>query len=127
MKTILIFITGLTFYPFIGNSAEFKCAFDTRCSELSQCTPKDLSLTVFDEGNTTKIETPGLTFDAVKRVDIANGSHSYVTGLQKNTTHLLTIFANGEARFTAHTFLQDAISFTYIGICSELAENKLGD
>jgi hypothetical protein len=127
MKTILIFITGLTFYPLIVNSAEFTCVFATRCSESSECTPKDLGLTVFHEGDFTKIETPGLTFDVVERVDIVNGSYSYVTGMQKNTTHLLTIFANGEARFTAHTFLKDAISFTYIGICSELAENTLGD
>lgn len=67
--------------------------------------------------NQYTIITPGLAFNAVERVDIVNNTYSYVTEMMRNATHLLTIFSNGSARFTSHTFLQDAISITYLGTC----------
>lgn len=83
-----------------------------------ECRDKTLSFNVFQRDDKAFLETPGLTFEAWERFDESNNAYSYVTNLERHATHLLTVFADGSARFTAHTFLGGAVSSTYFGICS---------
>lgn len=106
--------------PDTANSLDLSCNFTTNCLEASRCNPIQLQVIIIRNGRKSSIQTPGLTFAAIEREDNVNNTLSYVTNMEKNATHLLTVFSNGEARFTGHTFLQNAISSTYIGICKEI-------
>jgi len=100
----------------------YTCTFTATCYEDSGCKDGNLTIRIIEDGhNQPQMITPGLAFQAIKQVDdlpgIVEGTVSYVSRLERNTVHLLTIFPNGSARFSAHTFLSDALSIEGRGRC----------
>jgi len=82
----------------------YTCTFTTTCYEDSGCKDSNLTIRIIEDGhNQPQMITPGLAFQATKQVDelprIVEGTVSYVSRLERNTVHLLTIFPNGSARF----------------------------
>ena len=105
----------------IAKAENFSCHFTLSCLENELCADYEGVFSVFHEGDKAYLKTPGLTFEVAERFDHANDTYSYVTDLERNATHLLTIFTNGSARPSAHTFLDKAISITKIGRCTKVS------
>lgn len=103
--------------PALGK--EFTCRFHTVCFNDHPCEPRESSISIIAEGEFQTMDSPGLNFRVTERYDPENDAYSYVTDLSKRATSMLTIFQNGEARLTGHTFLDRAVSQTYMGRCEE--------
>lgn len=94
------------------------CQFDTFCLAKHGCNDRQSDVSVLREGDKYKLDTPGLTFDARLRRDEILNVLSFVTPMEGYATHLLTIYEDGEAMFTAHARHQHLVSVTQFGKCT---------
>ena len=101
----------------------YNCVFPTNCYESTGCDTDRLLVVEIDEsdGNQPSLVLPGMTLKAVKQIDempgVVSGTVSYVSNLERNTVHLLTIFEGGSARFASHTYLNGALALVSRGTC----------
>ena len=99
------------------------CRFATKCyvtinaAEDTACKSEDLLISVVETADGYLLKTPGLDFPAELSVDEANGARSYRTPMKRLATHMLTIFSDGTAAFSAHTHLTGATTISAVGTC----------
>jgi len=99
------------------------CVFTTICYEETGCSnDSPMTITIDEAGrNRPLMSLPGTTVSTIKQIDekpgIVSGTISYVSELALNNVSLLTIYPNGSARFSAHSFLSDAFSIEGRGRC----------
>ncbi|MFT6912771.1 MAG: hypothetical protein ACJAQW_001376 [Paracoccaceae bacterium] len=98
--------------------AEYQCTFAMSCVETKSCQPTGLDVTV--SGTTPggiTLSTGGRTIDVTLMLDPSREARAYVSAMEYNTIQLLTIFENGDARYTQHTPIQGLQSMTHHGSC----------
>ena len=103
---------------------DYQCKFEKICFEGLGCEggePLELTVTEAIE-NKYVITFPGdITLPVMKMTDKMPGpiadTEAYITQLKRNTVHLVTIFFNGEARFSAHSYANGSISNASKGHC----------
>ncbi|MEO0829845.1 MAG: hypothetical protein AAFY03_05235 [Pseudomonadota bacterium] len=101
-----------------ASALSYDCAFDVICVEQLSCQPSDLVVTVRPAaGDGIILATGGRDLPARIIVDPSREARSFVTDLEFNTIHLLSIFRYGIARFTLHTPVQNLQSMTHHGLC----------
>ncbi|MEL6519881.1 MAG: hypothetical protein AAFQ66_02895 [Pseudomonadota bacterium] len=118
MRTLFLLLTLLCPTATLAQVLGYACAFEQICVERLSCQPSDLEVLVNSTSETAATLTTGgreLTAQILR--DPSLEARSYVTGLEFNTIHLLTIFRDGGARFTIHTPVSDLQSMVHIGQC----------
>lgn len=102
----------------------YLCTFQKICYEDSGCEsarPLEVTISETDENRHVVTFRNNNTFPAMKMREkmpgIVAGTEAYVTQLRHNTVHLITIFESGEARFSAHSYLNGSISNASKGHC----------
>ena len=100
------------------------CTFQKICYDGSSCeSAKPLELTINETDKNRHVVTfrNSRAFPVMRMKDkthgIVAGTEAYITQLRNNTVHLITIFENGEARFSAHSYLNGSISNASKGHC----------
>lgn len=101
----------------------FECSFTRYCSERTACGPSELSLKIRRKAGATdlsayEMETRGRVIAVREIVDPTLESRSYISALEFNTIHLVTVFDGGITRYTSHTPIQDAQSQNFHGTCA---------
>lgn len=108
----------LAAHPVPAQVLGYDCTFDMICVERLSCQPSELGVTVKPAPDkTATLATGGRVLEARTIVDPSLEARSFVTALEFNSIHLLTIFQDGAARFTIHTPVQDLQSMTHFGRC----------
>jgi len=127
LKIAAAVCTGLQITAFTAGVARaegYNCEFTVTCYGLSGCNEdRMLAVTILEsESDQPRMVLPGMTVSAIKQVDeepgIVADTVSFVTHLERNTVHLLTIFPNGSARFSSHSYLNDAFGIQSMGTCT---------
>ena len=101
----------------------YNCVFPKNCYEATGCNTERPLIVEIDEsdGNKPKLVLPGMTLKAIKQIDeqpgLVSGTVSYVSNLERNTVHLLTVFEDGSARLASHTYLNGALDLVSRGNC----------
>ena len=126
LKTWAYLSLGVSFAAAIASGTAYAggytCVF-TSCYEETGCNDKKFAeKNEEDSGrNRPEMVLPGVTVIATKQVDekpgIVSGTVSYVSDLELNNVRLLTIYSNGSARLSSHSFLSDAFSIESRGHC----------
>ena len=107
-----------------AKAEDYICTFQKICYDVSSCeSAKPLELTINETDKNRHVVTfrNSRAFPVMRMKDkthgIVAGTEAYITQLRNNTVHLITIFENGEARFSAHSYLNGSISNASKGHC----------
>ncbi len=104
----------------------YTCVFQVNCYEDTGCSEDSpINISVENaEGNQPTLVLPSMSLKAIKQIDeapgIVSGTVSYVSHLERNTVHLLTIFEGGSARFASHSYLNKPFSIASQGECKPM-------
>ena len=107
-----------------AKAEDYICTFQKICYDGYSCEsrgPHELTINETDENRHVVTFRNNSAFPVMRMKDkmpgIVAGTEAYITQLRNNTVHLITIFENGEARFSAHSYLNGSISNASRGHC----------
>lgn len=102
-------------------SLSYDCSFAEACVEKLSCGPSQTTIEVRGGAEDAfTMTTAGRTIDVMQLVDPLRETRAYVTQVEFDTIHVLTIFQSGIARYTMHTPIEGLQSVTHFGTCQVL-------
>ena len=121
--TVAAIIATFSLVP-TAKAEDYICTFQKICYDSSSCeSARPLELTIIETDENRHVVTfrNNNAFPVMRMEDkmpgTVAGTEAYITQLRNNTVHLITIFENGEARFSAHSYLDGPISNASKGHC----------
>ena len=108
-----------------------RCVFPVACLDDRGCVHQRLRVEVAAGGDRAEVSLPALSFEAFAAFDPDTGLRSFVSGVEPGPSgaavHMLTVFADGSARFTTHgprpgspvAARGDGFARTDLGACEE--------
>lgn len=119
MHALLLSI-ALCLAPVWASALGYACTFTKSCVEDKSCQPSGLEVAIqVGADKSITLNTGGRSMAAQMFLDPSREARAYVTRMEYNTIQMMTIFADGAARFTQHTPVQDLQSLTHHGHCKE--------
>ncbi|MBT0956868.1 hypothetical protein IV417_05690 [Alphaproteobacteria bacterium KMM 3653] len=107
--------------PATAQAIAYECSYTRYCAEDRACSPSTLTITIdrAPEGapEAYAMTTRGRTLPVREIVDPSYESRAYISALEFNTLHLLTVFQNGSSRYTSHTPVAGSQSQNFLGTC----------
>lgn len=123
IPTVAAIITTLSL-AHTAKAEDYICIFQKICYGGSSCEsakPLELTINKIDENRHVATFRNSSAFPVMRMKEkmpkFASGTEAYITQLKNSTVHLITIFENGEARFSAHSYLSGSISNASKGHC----------
>lgn len=102
----------------------WECTYNRYCAEERACGPSDLVLKIRPQEGATdidayEIETGGRVLPARRIDDPSREARAFISTMEFNSIHLVSIFKNKSSRYTSHTPVARAQSQNFIGSCAE--------
>mgnify|MGYP001797830465 CR=1 FL=1 len=93
------------------------CVFNMECLNQEACAATEYGFEIIREDGVARIETPSETLIAAEVQGESADVHAYATPLGPSGVHLVTVFADGAAVYTNHTWFDEPFAITYHGAC----------
>jgi hypothetical protein len=107
-----------------AKAEDYICIFQKICYGGSSCEsakPLEITINKIDENRHVATLRNSSAFPVMRMKEkmpkFTSGTEAYITQLKNSTVHLITIFENGEARFSAHSYLSSSTSNASKGHC----------
>ncbi|MBS8227708.1 hypothetical protein [Vannielia litorea] len=122
------YLVAITLFivPAAAKAVGYECNFTRYCVEERSCQPSGLTLHIRPRAEASapdqwEMETGGAatarTIPVRQIRDPLGDSHSYVSGMEYDTIHLVSIFKRGITRYSMHNSVEGIQSQNFHGTC----------